>query len=168
MLVARQRLLEVADSLGADAVLALQALEHRNGLGTPRAQPREQVLVFLRVVESLGNRVDVVNHGTEDPEVGLHAVIPDRANEVEHAVQHGGKRTVLVLDDPDRFHGVSFDARPGRIEQCSAREDAGEPCRGVGLRKINAPHASRRAAATDRGILTQVNKLAARECQHSA
>jgi len=61
LLVARQRLPEHTDLLGARPVLALQPVEQRSGFRMTQAQEPEQVLVLLGVVEALGVRIDVAD-----------------------------------------------------------------------------------------------------------
>jgi len=105
-LVVEQRLLHLADEPRAAHVLRPQRLDHGQRLGRALGEPREEEFLLLRVVQPLGKAVDVVDHGPERGELGLHARVARGVRERDQAVQHGGERAVLVVDDANRgLHG---------------------------------------------------------------
>ena len=104
VLAARQRVLQPLDEAPAFHVLRFELVEQRAGRRIALAQLAKQVRVLLGMVEALGERIDIVKHRAEQLEIGRHPPHVDLADEIEEAVQHGGERAMLVLDDLDGTH----------------------------------------------------------------
>src|SRR5689334_8588344 len=107
-LVRSQHTLEITYSSVPGLVISAQPIDQRAGFGVTLPQQPEQVLIFLRMVEALGKRGDVMNHCAEQLEVRRSLARLDRTREIEQAVQHGGERTMLVENDIDRIHPESL------------------------------------------------------------
>jgi len=112
-LIARERLLERSDLVRTDPMLFLEPVEDRARLRAAKAQQPKQVAILLRVVEALGERIDVVDHRAECFEIRLRGVFADFTNHMQHAVENRGKRAVLVLDDAQSLYLPSPSARLG-------------------------------------------------------
>src|SRR5512141_543830 len=91
------------------------------------SQPKKtkQVSVLLRMVKALGKCIDVIQHRPEQLEVRLDSPLPDSSDQVEHPMQHGGERSMLVEDHVDGGHGTSlmFDPTLRRQGRPHARSD---------------------------------------------
>jgi hypothetical protein len=105
---AHQRLLDIADQLCAQHVLGAQFRDDPvGGLGSG-LQAVEQEHLLLRMMETLGKRVDVVDHCEEHPEFRDELAFPCGARELLQGVQNGGNRAVFVTQHADGLvHGGS-------------------------------------------------------------
>ena len=112
-------------------VLALELVERVVELRRARAQLAEQVGVFLRVVQRLGEGADVVQHRVQQRKRRRAFRVARLADQVLEAVDHRGERAMLVADD-GRRRGVGA-ARRG----CSR-----PPRRAPGSSRAAAPSAS--------------------------
>jgi tetratricopeptide (TPR) repeat protein len=101
------RALELAHELGPLLVLAAQSIDQRLRLRHARRERREEELILFRMMQLLGELVDVMDHRAEDSEVRLDARVLRVARELLQRVQHGRDRAVLVTDFLDRFHEPS-------------------------------------------------------------
>ncbi len=95
-------LLELLDVRVAFDVLALQLVERRVEFLRARAQLAEEVRVLLRVMQLLGERLDVVQHRPQQRERRRRTPIARLADQVFESVDHRGKRPMLVADDRER------------------------------------------------------------------
>ena len=87
-LISHQRALERSDLVCAHPMLVLKAIQQRRRIGLANAQNPEKVVVLLGVVEAFGECIDVIDHGPEQLEVRLGAIVAYLANQIEHAVQY--------------------------------------------------------------------------------
>ena len=92
-------MLEIADRFLAFAMVAVQPVEHCADLRAAPPQQREQQLALLRVMQALGELVDVEQHGAQHTEVQRRAAAAMLGHQHHHRAQHGRQRLVLFADD---------------------------------------------------------------------
>ena len=101
-LVGGDALLELLDVRVAFDVLALELVERRVEFVRARAQLAEEVRVLLRVVQRLGEYLDVVQHRPQQRKRRRRATVARLADEVFESVDDRRKRPMLVADDRER------------------------------------------------------------------
>src|SRR3972149_11898571 len=103
-------------------MLGAKRTEQRNRFGSAFGEPREEKPGLLRMVQPLGEFVDVADHGAEHVELRPHAGIFRRMRQMPQTVQYGGERVVLGAQDADGLvHSRTAErsARPANLPPVS-------------------------------------------------
>lgn len=67
------------------------------------------------MVESLGNRVNVIDHRSQQAEVSFGSPVADLVHAVKHAVQYCRQRAMFVLNNAEGLHFEEFDQQAKKI-----------------------------------------------------
>jgi hypothetical protein len=108
-LVGQHAVLEFADRGLAHVVVGVELVEHGAEFGAARAHLREQQLRLLRVVQALGEFVDVEQHRAQHVEGWRLLVVARLAQQHVERAQHRRDGLVLVLDHLQGMgsHGIT-------------------------------------------------------------